>query len=532
MIKRTKIIFLIALLCIMLILITNKVKAENNADWENNMEQIEIMCFSDNDFSIGSGDTETNFWELGILNEGRKYRIVIENYDKLESKNVLLYYPDNITMEDGYWQRHSGKVVSIPLEKLDENSNKYYYDFNATDFDNNKTEEIGKYYLRINFKNANRKDNLYKLSLYGEKIESVGKVTGLEAESKTTSSIKLKWNEQPEAKEYEVWYYNEIKDEWECIGNTEQTSYEIKNLKEGNSYRFKIRAMNILDEDGEFSNEISEATKVEKPSKVVGLKKKSETTSSITLNWSAVPGATIYEIYQYNNSSKSWENVGSSVATTYTVNGLEDGTTYKFKVRACKILNNEQHDGDYSSELQAQTKLSNTNDTPNNPPITNPTPNPNPTPNLPNNNVKIDKTITIMKNAGGKSVSYIGLTANIVKTKIENKFVGQKVLDKLKGNIGTGTVVKLVSGGKITVIYKGDVNGDGRVSITDAAIMVRVSNGKVKLTPEQEKAGDIGGVANKVNASDAAVVVRLLNGGEYAKKAYNKIAEYMPKDML
>ena len=228
MIKKTKIIFLIALLCIMLILITNKVKAESNADWEKNMEQIVITCFSDNDYSIGNGDTETNFWVLGSLDEGRKYRIVIEDYDKLESKTVSLTYPDYTSMEDGYWQWHSGKVVSITLKKLDENSNKYYYDFIATDFDNNKTKEIKQYYLRITFKNANRKDNLYKLSLYGEKIESVGKVTGLEAESKTTSSIKLKWNEQPEAKEYEVWYYNEIKDVWECIGTTEQTSYEIK----------------------------------------------------------------------------------------------------------------------------------------------------------------------------------------------------------------------------------------------------------------------------------------------------------------
>ena len=223
MIKKTKIIFFIALLCIMLILITNNVKAESNADWKNNMEQIVITCFSDNDFLAGG--IETNFWILGSLDEGRKYKIVLESY---ESKTVYLTYPDYTSMEDGHWQWHSGEVVQIPLKKLDENSNKYYYDFIAKDFDNNNTKEIKQYYLRINFKYDAKKDNSYKLYLYGEKIESVGKVTGLEAESKTTSSIKLKWNEQPEAKEYEVWYYNEIKDVWECIGTTEQTSYEIK----------------------------------------------------------------------------------------------------------------------------------------------------------------------------------------------------------------------------------------------------------------------------------------------------------------
>ena len=147
------------------------------------------------------------------------------------------------------------------------------------------------------------------------------------------------------------------------------------------------------------------------------------------------------------------------------------------------------------------------------------------------NYLKAGKTITIRQNANGKSVSFISLLADIVKSAIENKFPGIKVASKLTGNIGTGKVIELSNGDNITVIYKGDVNGDGRVSITDAAIMVRASNGKLKLTPAQEKAGDIGGVANKVNASDAAVVVRLLNGGKNAEKAYNKIAEYMPEDM-
>ncbi len=145
------------------------------------------------------------------------------------------------------------------------------------------------------------------------------------------------------------------------------------------------------------------------------------------------------------------------------------------------------------------------------------------------NYIKAGKSITIMQDAGGKSVASINLVANTVKNAIEKKFTGTKVSSRLKDNVGTGTVVSLANGQKITVIYKGDVNGDGKVSITDAAIMVRASNGKVKLDSAKEKAGDIGGVPNKVNASDAAVVVRLLNGGKNATKAFNKMLEFMPK---
>ena len=156
--------------------------------------------------------------------------------------------------------------------------------------------------------------------------------------------------------------------------------------------------------------------------------------------------------------------------------------------------------------------------------------------------LKDGESVTIMQNADEKSVPSINLTADAVKTAIEKKFTGTKVKTlpskdaKVDGKnvkvVGTDTVVELEDGVKIKVVYKGDVNSDGRVSITDAAIMVRYSNGKVKLTATQEKAGDIGGVVDKVNASDAAVVVRLLNGGEYAKKAYNKMEEFMPEDVV
>ena len=148
------------------------------------------------------------------------------------------------------------------------------------------------------------------------------------------------------------------------------------------------------------------------------------------------------------------------------------------------------------------------------------------------NYLKAGKTITIRQNANGKSVSFISLLADIVKSAIENKFPGLKVASKLTGNIGTGKVVKLSNGDNITVIYKGDVNGDGKVSIADAGMMVRSSFGKIKLTEAQKKAGDIGGRIGEVNSSDAGVVVRLLFGGKNAEKAYNKIAEYMPEDML
>ena len=366
MIKKLRMVFLSMLISFMLIFISNKVNA-NNTYLENSMEQLEITRFSRDSLYPGGQKVETNFWILGKLDEGRKYRIVIENYGNLESRTVQLTYPDYTAItEEGYKQWHSGNVKYINLEKSDEDSNTYYYDFTATDFDNNITSEIKSYYLRINFKNDSGKDGLYKLYFYGEKIKEPDKVTGLEVESKTESSIKLKWMEDAEATEYEVYQYNTAKEIWENIGTTYGTSYEIKNLKEGDTYKFKVRACKTITSGkkyyGAYSEELQASTNVITPNEVIDLRSELQTTSSIELKWSEDLEATIYEVYMFNNSNEKWENVGSTSETYYTINGLKEGTTYKFKVRACKILNKEKYYGAYSSELQVATKVSDVSD--------------------------------------------------------------------------------------------------------------------------------------------------------------------------
>ena len=145
--------------------------------------------------------------------------------------------------------------------------------------------------------------------------------------------------------------------------------------------------------------------------------------------------------------------------------------------------------------------------------------------------LKDGESVTIMQNADGKSVKSIDLTAATVKEAVEKKFTGTTVKSELK-TVGTGTVVELADGVKITVVYKGDANGDGKISVADAGLMVRASFGTKKLTAVQEKAADIGGTVDKVNSADAGIVVRLLFGGKNATTAYSKMEEFMPEDVV
>jgi subtilase family serine protease len=56
--------------------------------------------------------------------------------------------------------------------------------------------------------------------------------------------------------------------------------------------------------------------------------------SQITLNWSAVSGASGYYVYELVNGQATLINTLSSSATSVTINGLTAGTTYSFEVAA------------------------------------------------------------------------------------------------------------------------------------------------------------------------------------------------------
>ena len=58
------------------------------------------------------------------------------------------------------------------------------------------------------------------------------------------------------------------------------------------------------------------------------------TPTSVSLKWSAVSGASKYEVQQLKNNS--WKKIATPSGRTYTVKGLKIGTTYSFRVRALK----------------------------------------------------------------------------------------------------------------------------------------------------------------------------------------------------
>ena len=93
------------------------------------------------------------------------------------------------------------------------------------------------------------------------------------------------------------------------------------------------------------------------PKKVTGIAKTTQTSTSITLKWSKVTGASGYDIYKYNGSKKKYELVATQRSgTTYKVSGLKTGTTYLFRIKAYKGISGKKHYGSVSAIYRATTQ--------------------------------------------------------------------------------------------------------------------------------------------------------------------------------
>ena len=61
--------------------------------------------------------------------------------------------------------------------------------------------------------------------------------------------------------------------------------------------------------------------------------------SAIKIAWKAVPGATGYQIFQYDAKTKKYVTLKTTTGTSYTVTKLKSGTNYKFAVKAYSTVN-------------------------------------------------------------------------------------------------------------------------------------------------------------------------------------------------
>lgn len=160
----------------------------------------------------------------------------------------------------------------------------------------------------------------------------LGATSKLTATEKSTS-VTLNWKKVNGATGYMIRKYNSSTKKWETIGYTNYLTYTVEGLSQGKKYSFAVRA--YVDEG--YERIVSEKYKNIKtatiPAAVKNLKA-TQTTTSVTLTWSKVSGATGYRVYRYDSAKKKWKTVKSSTKDRkITIKKLKKGTKYTFSVK-------------------------------------------------------------------------------------------------------------------------------------------------------------------------------------------------------
>jgi hypothetical protein len=157
-------------------------------------------------------------------------------------------------------------------------------------------------------------------------------VKGISAKS-TANSITLKWKSVSGATGYRVYRYDNGK--WVKVTTTKKHKYTDSSLDPVTAYKYKVKAYTKKRGSTKWGKASATFKYYTTPENVTFTSAVKDYTS-ITLNWKEVD-CTGYQIYM-KKSNGTWEKVDTlkndTLATTYTINDLKEGTKYSFKVGA------------------------------------------------------------------------------------------------------------------------------------------------------------------------------------------------------
>ena len=153
------------------------------------------------------------------------------------------------------------------------------------------------------------------------------------ASSDTDTSITVSWAAAANAASYTLQWREGSSGDWTAVANA-ASPHTVSGLTAGTSYQWRVRAnagAGGAFRDSEWSA-IQSISTLGKLSTPTGLSA-TRTTTSITLSWGAVSGASTYTLQWREGSSGDWTAVSSAISP-HAITGLTTFTAYQWRVRA------------------------------------------------------------------------------------------------------------------------------------------------------------------------------------------------------
>ena len=144
----------------------------------------------------------------------------------------------------------------------------------------------------------------------------------------------LKWNAVTGAAKYEVYRARSKDGDYIKYSTVTGTSYtNTSYIENGNTYYYKVRALDANGTAGAWSSIVSVTYKQTLPAPTVT--GGNDAQGRPTLTWKAVTGAAKYEVYRARSKNGDYIKYSTVTGTSYTnTSYIENGNTYYYKVRA------------------------------------------------------------------------------------------------------------------------------------------------------------------------------------------------------
>ena len=182
--------------------------------------------------------------------------------------------------------------------------------------------------------------------------------TGVTATALSLSSISVSWNSVSGATSYDVYYEIGSSTTKNFAANVTGTAYTHTGLQPNTTYYYYIKAKNSAGESGysSFTSSCGATTSSSSgggsaPSAPTGVTATAQSSSTVSVSWNAVSGATSYKVYYATSSSGSYQLDGTSNTTSYTSSGWSSLSYAYFKVTAVNSAGESAHSSVASAAL-------------------------------------------------------------------------------------------------------------------------------------------------------------------------------------
>lgn len=250
------------------------------------------------------------------------------------------------------WKAVSGATGYVVEKYLGSNKWETVKVVNTTTYTVTGLKAKTSYYFRVKAYKKGTSGTVYgEPSAYIKTTTLIG-TPKIAASASTYNAIKVTWSKVSGAAGYSLEQYNGKK--WVLVKNTTATSYTFSKLKVNTEYSYRVRAYYKSGSKYVFGNysTVKVSTAPTSSSKVVVSK---PTSTTLTVAWKAVAGASGYRVY-YSTNGKSWKYVNTT-KTSVTLTKLASNQKYYVMVQAFKKTAGIYAYGPYSAKVTGTTNV-------------------------------------------------------------------------------------------------------------------------------------------------------------------------------